>query len=100
MSVRQIAFRGGCYYSASQATVTNLKPEQPGKVRYYTTALFYVYVLNELYYRNFIRAENGPCGYVVIPVDSARTKLMWIINSNLKVMTVYTYRIAGNFRGC
>ena len=34
VSVRQIAAVDGCYYSASQATTTTLKPEQPGKVRY------------------------------------------------------------------
>ena len=34
VSVRQIAAQDGCYYSASQATTTALKPEQPGKVRY------------------------------------------------------------------
>ena len=31
------------------------------------------------------RAENGPCGYVVVPIESGRTKFIWIINSNLKV---------------
>ena len=31
------------------------------------------------------RAENGPCGYVVIPIELRRTKFIWIINSNLKV---------------
>jgi len=44
------------------ATSTSLKPEQPGK----------------------IRAENGPCGYKLVPVDANRTKLIWIINSDLK----------------
>ena len=34
VSVRQIAAQDGCYYAASQATITALKPEQPGKVRY------------------------------------------------------------------
>lgn len=34
MSIRQIAAQDGCYYSASQATMTTLKPEQPGKVRW------------------------------------------------------------------
>ena len=34
VSVRQIAAQDGCYYAASQATTTALKPEQPGKVRY------------------------------------------------------------------
>lgn len=44
VSVRQIAVKDGCYYSASQATITSLKPEQPGKVRYSTaTALVFVF---------------------------------------------------------
>ena len=30
------------------------------------------------------RAENGPCGYKLEPVNSNRTKLLWIINSDLK----------------
>ena len=37
------------------------------------------------------RAENGPCGYVVIPVESGKTKLIWIINSNLKVSCLTSY---------
>ena len=62
VSVRQIAIRRGCYFSASMSTNTTLKPEQPGKVR----------------------AENGPCGYKLEPVNSNRTKLLLIINSDLK----------------
>ena len=89
VSVRQIAVKDGCYYSASQATITSLKPEQPGKVRYCTaTPLVLCSKCTYLHYNNIIiRAENGPCGYVVIPIDSGRTKLIWIINTNLKVMT-------------
>ena len=41
-----------------------------------------------MFVTNECRAENGPCGYVVVPVDSERTKLIWIINSNLKVMNI------------
>ena len=48
--------------------------------------LFTMTVILCLY--NVCRAENGPCGYVVIPVESGRTKLIWIINSNLKVSWV------------
>jgi hypothetical protein len=40
VSVRQIAAQDGCYYSASQATTTTLKPEQPGKVRYVLGIIF------------------------------------------------------------
>ena len=36
------------------------------------------------------RAENGPCGYVVVPVDSGCAKLIWIINSNLKVFHLHS----------
>ena len=36
------------------------------------------------------RAENGPCGYKLEPVNSNRTKLLWIINSDLKV-SYYVY---------
>ena len=38
------------------------------------------------------RAENGPCGYKLEPVNSNRTKLLWIINSDLKV-SYYVYTV-------
>ena len=31
------------------------------------------------------RAENGPCGYLVIAVNRSQSKFIWILNSNLKV---------------
>ncbi len=33
VSARRIAFRDGAYYSCSKSVVTDLKPEQSGKVR-------------------------------------------------------------------
>lgn len=62
VSIRQMERSEGRFYAASKSIVTAMKPEQPGKVR----------------------AENGPCGYVVIPVNSSQCKFLWILNSNLK----------------
>ncbi|XP_064399305.1 stAR-related lipid transfer protein 3-like isoform X2 [Halichondria panicea] len=62
VSARRIAFRDGAYYSCSKSVVTDLKPEQSGKVR----------------------GDCGPNGYIVIPINSSRCQFIWIYNSNLK----------------
>ena len=35
------------------------------------------------------RGENGPCGYLVIPVSPNECKLVYVINTNLKVRPNY-----------
>ena len=32
------------------------------------------------------RAENGPCGYKVVPMGENRTLFIWVLNSDLKVL--------------
>ncbi|KAL5474432.1 hypothetical protein EMCRGX_G026377 [Ephydatia muelleri] len=63
VSVR-LAFEdeNGTKYSAGCAVTSSLKPEQSGKTR----------------------AENHAGGYVFIPISDSRTRLIWVLNSDLK----------------
>ena len=89
--IRQMEISGGSLYAASKTIVTALKPEQPGKVRSDTTdtvcmyVCMYVQAVTILYLH--YRAENGPCGYLVIPISANQCKFVWVLNSNLKVRT-------------
>ncbi|XP_003386712.1 PREDICTED: stAR-related lipid transfer protein 3-like [Amphimedon queenslandica] len=62
VTVRKASVRRGCYYCASVSVVFNEKPPVPDK----------------------IRGENGPGGYVLIPLDSSKTLFKWVIDSDLK----------------
>ncbi|XP_064399325.1 stAR-related lipid transfer protein 3-like isoform X3 [Halichondria panicea] len=62
VSARKAAFTKGAYYLASQSIVTDLKPEEKGKVR----------------------GENGPCGFVVTPISEDSCHFVWVYNSSMK----------------
>jgi hypothetical protein len=65
VSLRQISRRDGFFISASVATTFSQKPPQPGKVR----------------------GENGACGYKVVHISDNRCLYVWILNTDLKVLT-------------
>lgn len=49
-----------------------------------------------MYVLLFRRAENGPCGYVLVPVDESKAKFTWVINADLKVKLLTMYNITLN----
>ena len=51
-----------------------------------------------MYVLLFFRAENGPSGYVLVPVDESKAKFTWVINADLKVK-LFTMCIITNLGG-
>lgn len=39
-----------------------------------------------MYFLVSYSGENGPCGYVLLPVDLQRTLFIWLLDTDLKVI--------------
>ena len=79
MSVRQIAAQGGCYYAASQATTTTLKPEQPGKVRYVLGWTIQTLFLSSIYSKVILVACKRLCKLIKMGLSKTLRKNEWLL---------------------